>query len=103
MFFNLYTYLFWFYPGACSHARSHEYYIESVFFQDKGVKFLSSSCNSWEDFEGGECHDHIEAMPMGENLDVENVKQNLKKGGESNFYLTTNEEAPFSTTSTISK
>ena len=92
-----------FYPGACSHARAHEYYIESVFFQARGEKFLSSSCNSWDDFEGGECHDQLEPMPMGENLNIENVKRHLKKGGETNFYLTTNEEAPFSTTSTISK
>ena len=57
--------------GACSHSRSHEYYVESIFSKPVGEVFISKSCDSWEAFESDDCHNYIPRLPMGEGLDID--------------------------------
>ena len=57
--------------GACSHMRAPEYYVESIFAKPIGNVFISDNCDSWEDYENDNCHNHIDRLPMGEGLDTE--------------------------------
>ena len=60
-----------YYLGACSHTRAHQYYIESVFYNPVGEKFVSKSCDSWDNFEEDKCKDGAQPLPMGESLKIE--------------------------------
>ena len=57
--------------GACSHQRAPQYYIESIYAAPIGGLFLSESCDSWENFENDNCHEHIDRLPMGFGLDID--------------------------------
>ena len=54
-----------FFKFACSHKRAHKYYIESI---SNPNAFLSTACESYEDFQNGDCGDHALKVPMGEIL-----------------------------------
>lgn len=38
--------------GSCAHSRAYYYYAESL---SSGVRFLSTKCSSYSDFNGGKC------------------------------------------------
>ena len=61
------------FSGGCSHQRSHQYYVESIYAKPFGEVFISDNCNSWEDFQSEDCHDYIPRLPMGEGLDIDRL------------------------------
>lgn len=66
---------------ACSHKRSHAFFIESI-----NSKYgLAKACASWQDFKMGKC-DKNEDVPFGEEASSNNWGV---------FYLETNSETPF--------
>jgi len=73
---------------ACSHSRSHNYWLESVTAIRPDKTFTSWPCDSWEDFENGQCQESCGqgCLDMGfhVNRDLTGV-----------YYLATNWHAPF--------
>merc|ERR1711962_480849 len=90
------------FSGGCSHQRSHQYYVESIYAKPFGEVFISDNCNSWEDFQSEDCHDYIPRLPMGEGLDIDRIGGiEHWNGGQLSYYLTTNQEPPYAQSSTI--
>ena len=56
--------------GGCSHMRAPEYYVESIFAKPVGDVFISDNCDSWQDYENDNCHNHVDRLPLGEGLDT---------------------------------
>lgn len=44
---------------GCSHGRSYEFFDESI---NSEIPFLAYPCESWENFNNGECRDNPTAM-----------------------------------------
>jgi len=87
-----------FFNGACSHARAWEYYHESIVVSTEAENFISKGCASWDEYEGQNCIEE-NLIPMGESLTLDDIgKEKVRYEG---FYLETNEEAPFSRSSSM--
>ncbi|XP_018324947.1 hepatic triacylglycerol lipase [Agrilus planipennis] len=69
---------------ACSHERSHAYFIESI--NCKGI--TGTSCSSRDNFDKGLCKENTKTI-FGEDAPVKDL------GGL--FYVTTNQHSPFNT------
>ncbi|XP_055541431.1 lipase member H-like isoform X2 [Wyeomyia smithii] len=54
------------FTGACSHGRSYEYYVESVYTRNA---FLAYPCRDMNDFNRNNCR--TEAVPMGDGVPIE--------------------------------
>ena len=55
-------------PGACNHGRAVEYYIESILLFNQSDTFLSSACDSWDDYRNAKCKKAFGQTQMGDNL-----------------------------------
>ncbi|XP_075225763.1 lipoprotein lipase-like [Lycorma delicatula] len=75
------------YGFACSHARAHVYFGESIQYDEPNpnLGFWSKECQSFSDFSKGTCNDKEENV-MGEYTDT-------SKSGV--FYLATNANSPY--------
>ena len=73
---------------ACSHARSYEYFIESL--QKRKVFTTSNDCESLSKWERGECECTSECPHMG----FFSYEYDLVENGD--FYLKTNDRSPYS-------
>ncbi|CAH2244753.1 jg5590 [Pararge aegeria aegeria] len=69
---------------ACSHGRSHDYFEESIGYTSEGG-FIAYACESWENFEKGECENN-QTTSMGYPADPKNT---------GNFYLRTRNESKY--------
>ncbi|CAB3360981.1 Hypothetical predicted protein [Cloeon dipterum] len=67
--------------GACSHGRSHEFFLESV----SSNQFVAKECDTWDNFQGGACAGASQAI-MG------NPSSTNSRG---TFYLATSDSPPF--------
>ncbi|RVE46866.1 hypothetical protein evm_008511 [Chilo suppressalis] len=66
---------------ACSHGRSHEFFLESI---DSTIPFTAYPCESWDDFTQNKCQSN--ATPMG---------YNVRKSNWGDFYLHTKNESKY--------
>jgi len=89
--------------GGCSHARSHQFYVESITSMvETDFPFLGHFCHDWTHFETGIClHTSDDAIPMGEHA---RPPSTINKGSSLSgkilpgIFLNTNKETPFSMT-----
>lgn len=64
------SYYSFFIPGACSHRRVNDFYVESIYKSQSGTAFLSKKCESWEDFQADKCPTDVGLLQMGEALSL---------------------------------
>merc|ERR1711892_1031690 len=72
--------------GGCSHERAVSYYKESISVMEGGQEFRAWNCESWEDFQEGNCCER-EQVVMGEWMD--------NSVPEGKYFLKVKEEKPF--------
>ncbi|XP_073961377.1 lipase member H-A-like [Choristoneura fumiferana] len=68
-------------PASCSHGRAYEFFIESL---KDGTPFISYPCESYEEFENGNCR--VNTSLMGEPASEESY---------GDYYLHTGSESPY--------
>lgn len=71
---------------ACSHARSYEYFIESINSQ---CNFTAHACNSWDNYEKGRCHGCPSGGCPQMGLNAE------KSSATGSYYVSTAESDPY--------
>ncbi|XP_039285412.1 uncharacterized protein LOC120351614 [Nilaparvata lugens] len=79
---RLSRYLDFYFAGICTHIRSYQYYIGSLY--DKEPSYIAAKCESYSNFQNSKCCDLI--INMGEYVDFR---------AKGKFFLYTHESLPF--------
>jgi hypothetical protein len=75
---------------ACSHARVHDYWAESM---KNDCPFVAHSCNDYADFQDGKCRSFCETPGSCQVIGEHNTKFSSAASGK--YYLHTDKEASF--------